>query len=576
MIDNYKTGNRITLLRKEKGLTGEKFAELLGVSAQAVSKWENGKCLPETSLLPRVSEILGTSIDSLLIPKELIILNAIYSDGEKQLNVTQTVGNHVNGNRLNIIVTPQFLGVSLESQRVGILTVKYQTPGGTYFTFAVQNELLTIEQTDKKYTASTVFEVIGAYYGNKNEYKSAMIKTRHYDYFRWNEIHVNHERFPSSPGVDDTEYLVLVYLNSKGIHVISCKENETLCYSADRTELYLKDTSTCILPNIMTLEWENGMDCTWGGAVYAALRYMGEPYTYEQIMGMSGACYRIAFTDVWDWSATDALVAFDYSIILFNAIGYEQIWADRVEKDDRSDERKKIVSDIASNKPVIAINLRIAPEWGVITGYGENGKAFYCRTYFDKEYLNENKDYLEPDFWPFLIMHFGEKKEKPCDLDILIASLHALVDSFDAECNRGYFQGAQAYKKWIDGLRNDTLWDSRNSKDNLNRRLCVNDYILLNLVDARRCAAKYLRECFHLLKGEKANLLAEIVLIYGRITEQLSAFRNKLKTADGENLHYNVVNTKSSISLRNEQAELLESVLQAEKEIAEKVNRILE
>jgi len=75
MIDNYKVGNRIALLRKEKGLTGEKFAELLGVSPQAVSKWENGKCLPESSLLPNVAALLGTTIDSILIPQELVILN---------------------------------------------------------------------------------------------------------------------------------------------------------------------------------------------------------------------------------------------------------------------------------------------------------------------------------------------------------------------------------------------------------------------------------------------------------------------------------------------------------------------
>lgn len=41
MLDNYKIGNLITLLRKGKGLTGEKFAEALGVSPQAVSMWEN-------------------------------------------------------------------------------------------------------------------------------------------------------------------------------------------------------------------------------------------------------------------------------------------------------------------------------------------------------------------------------------------------------------------------------------------------------------------------------------------------------------------------------------------------------
>ena len=68
MIDNYKVGAKIALLRREKGLTGEQFAELLGVSPQAVSKWENGRNLPETALLPRLAEALGASIDALLKP----------------------------------------------------------------------------------------------------------------------------------------------------------------------------------------------------------------------------------------------------------------------------------------------------------------------------------------------------------------------------------------------------------------------------------------------------------------------------------------------------------------------------
>jgi transcriptional regulator with XRE-family HTH domain len=44
MIDTKNVGERIAALRKERGLTGEKFAELLGVSPQAVSKWETGRC----------------------------------------------------------------------------------------------------------------------------------------------------------------------------------------------------------------------------------------------------------------------------------------------------------------------------------------------------------------------------------------------------------------------------------------------------------------------------------------------------------------------------------------------------
>jgi len=70
MLNLIKIGRQIALLRKEKGLTGEKLAEIMDVSPQAVSKWENGKCLPETMLLPELSRILECSIDALLTPSE--------------------------------------------------------------------------------------------------------------------------------------------------------------------------------------------------------------------------------------------------------------------------------------------------------------------------------------------------------------------------------------------------------------------------------------------------------------------------------------------------------------------------
>lgn len=59
-------GQRIALLRKQKGLKQDALAELLGISPQAVSKWENDQTCPDISLLPKLAELLGTSIDTLL------------------------------------------------------------------------------------------------------------------------------------------------------------------------------------------------------------------------------------------------------------------------------------------------------------------------------------------------------------------------------------------------------------------------------------------------------------------------------------------------------------------------------
>ncbi|MCL2572329.1 MAG: helix-turn-helix domain-containing protein [Defluviitaleaceae bacterium] len=72
MVELIKIGKQIALLRKEKGFTGEKLAEILDVSPQAVSKWENGKCLPEAALLPALAKTLDCSIDTLLMPRDEI------------------------------------------------------------------------------------------------------------------------------------------------------------------------------------------------------------------------------------------------------------------------------------------------------------------------------------------------------------------------------------------------------------------------------------------------------------------------------------------------------------------------
>ncbi|MBO9596508.1 MAG: helix-turn-helix transcriptional regulator, partial [Cohnella sp.] len=56
----------ISTYRKERGLTQEDLAQILGLSFQAVSKWENAQTMPDISLLPELSRTLQVSIDKLL------------------------------------------------------------------------------------------------------------------------------------------------------------------------------------------------------------------------------------------------------------------------------------------------------------------------------------------------------------------------------------------------------------------------------------------------------------------------------------------------------------------------------
>ena len=59
-------GKRIGLLRRQKELKQDELAEMLGVSPQAVSKWENDQTCPDISLLPQLAGILGVTVDELL------------------------------------------------------------------------------------------------------------------------------------------------------------------------------------------------------------------------------------------------------------------------------------------------------------------------------------------------------------------------------------------------------------------------------------------------------------------------------------------------------------------------------
>lgn len=58
-------GNQIKQLRMRRGVTQEELAERLGVTSQAVSKWERGAATPDIALLPEISAYFGVTIDEL-------------------------------------------------------------------------------------------------------------------------------------------------------------------------------------------------------------------------------------------------------------------------------------------------------------------------------------------------------------------------------------------------------------------------------------------------------------------------------------------------------------------------------
>ena len=70
-MDQEKIGKFIAERRKECHLTQEELAEKLNVNSRSISRWENGKCMPDMSMYNSICEVLGISINEFLSGEKL-------------------------------------------------------------------------------------------------------------------------------------------------------------------------------------------------------------------------------------------------------------------------------------------------------------------------------------------------------------------------------------------------------------------------------------------------------------------------------------------------------------------------
>lgn len=163
----YKLGEKISNLRKKEGLTQAGLAEKIGVSAQAVSKWEIGASYPDISVMPKLAKILSTTTDYLLIDEaqpetvyqkeeyrkpldELIMKIRILDDGDKvKVNLPfafMKMGSgfmenmNVNGNNLGDMLKGVDMDLIFEMAEKGMLGkfVEIEGKDGEHISISVE------------------------------------------------------------------------------------------------------------------------------------------------------------------------------------------------------------------------------------------------------------------------------------------------------------------------------------------------------------------------------------------------------------------------------------------------------
>jgi len=111
-------GQKIAQQRKAKGLTQEALAEALGVTAQAVSKWENDLTCPDITLLPKLAQLLETSIDALLANEDIKPQTAVLLPVDERKNLDDMffrvyVNSH-NGDKVKVNLPMALVRVAVE------------------------------------------------------------------------------------------------------------------------------------------------------------------------------------------------------------------------------------------------------------------------------------------------------------------------------------------------------------------------------------------------------------------------------------------------------------------------------
>lgn len=181
-IDKKLFGSFIAQKRKEKNMTQQELADKVYVSAQAVSKWERGKSLPDITLLMPLANILDVSLVSLLEGKEEVDPKA-EDLLEKMVGINEDVKvnkGKINKKRLGIlliILAAVCLEYLILYKKFNLEIENFLTPGilgvifSTYLWLAVDERLPSYYDENKiSFVAQGIFRMnmVGVYFNNKN------------------------------------------------------------------------------------------------------------------------------------------------------------------------------------------------------------------------------------------------------------------------------------------------------------------------------------------------------------------------------------------------------------------------
>lgn len=280
------------------------------------------------------------------------------------------------------------------------------------------------------------------------------------------------------------------------------------------------------IDGVPMLKWGEWRDCTYGGTLALIFDVIGIETSYEEIMGLSGSCYKIIMADNWDPGSEMPQVGVNCEYNAPKALGIDVYCI----ADDR-ERNINAMKNIDTGFPMLACGQRYAPEWTVITGYQKQAGTvkFFGRTYFDcgteeynyprpkeDEIFTDNQYYHAnqyPGEYPGALLRFFNRRCDRIDFkSALKISLETCVQMFEQSPSH-YKYGYDAYDVLIAGFEMD---------DEQYQKQCTNDqYHIGSLQDARRAAYLFLDKSADYLAGNNKAKLKKAANLYKMMLDNM-------------------------------------------------------
>ncbi|MHA2139601.1 MAG: hypothetical protein ACW98G_17085 [Candidatus Hodarchaeales archaeon] len=269
--------------------------------------------------------------------------------------------------------------------------------------------------------------------------------------------------------------------------------------------------SKVLIKDIPPLGWGISGETSFIASINNIMKTLDKETDYYELMGISGAAFRMQFSKVWCPSSGDW---YDRSVVTqhlgFRTKDY-MISEDEDKGINKAEARNIIKKSLDSGLPVIGIDLRKVPEWGIICGY--EGDTFYVRDYFD----NKSDEYVPMTKFPWIIHILEELSESKSKKELILEQLQKVVTSFEVPfVDNQYHNGRAGFQFWIDQINDDEA-----HKDKFAGHWHLNGWLYDLLYDARNAAHMFLLNIADLFSGDKRDKLLEVREKYKFISEYI-------------------------------------------------------